>query len=227
MNGSASCKSKWMAREIRRLYGDAGVIAGLYACLRLKLAPIIRIEEYVPRVGTILDLGCGSGIFASILFLGSRQRSIKGVDVSARRIRTAKLIASGNPNLEFAEGDVSSFALERCDAVTVIDLLHHMDFRKQEQLLQKIHDGVSEETLVLIKDLGKAPWWKYAFHYAQDSLAYRSGLYFRSAAEMQSVLRRIGFEVETISLAAGYMHPHILYCCRKGKMNPAGLQRGK
>ena len=227
MNGSASCKAKWIARETRRLYANAGMMPGLYAFLRLKLAPIIRIEQYVPGSGIILDLGCGSGIFASILFLGSNHRAIKGVDVSARRIRTANLIASGNPNLEFAEGDVSSFPLERCDAVTIIDLLHHMEFSKQELLLQKIYDGVPEEALVLIKDLEKAPWWKYAFHYAQDSLSYRSRLYFRSAAEMQSVLRRIGFDVETISLAAGYLHPHILYRCRKRTMNPPESQQGK
>jgi 2-polyprenyl-3-methyl-5-hydroxy-6-metoxy-1,4-benzoquinol methylase len=220
MNTTTADKRKWIGRKVRRLYADAGLLLGLYAFLRLKLAPMITIEEYVPRAGTILDLGCGSGIFANILFLGSSQRAITGVDVNARRIKTAKLIASGNPNLEFAEGDANGYPLKRCDMVTLIDVLHHMEFSRQELLLQKLYDAISEGTVLLIKDLEKAPWWKHAFHYAQDSLSSRGKLYFRSAAEMQSDLRRIGFDVETISLASGYMHPHILYRCRKRMDNP-------
>jgi 2-polyprenyl-3-methyl-5-hydroxy-6-metoxy-1,4-benzoquinol methylase len=227
MTTSLSNRRKWIAREVTRLYADAGLMLGLYAFVRLKLAPMVKIEEFVPKEGTILDLGCGNGVFANILFLGSNQRVVKGIDISARRIENAKRVASQNQNLEFSEGDVSRYSLNSCEAVTVIDLLHHMEFHKQEFLLRKLHDGISEQTMVLIKDLEKAPWWKYAVHYAQDSLSYRSRLYFRSEAEMQSDLRKIGFDVETISLAAGYMHPHILYRCRKRTDNPLNSQRGK
>ncbi len=215
MNQRAPDNSKDIGRRITQIYAKAGFVSGLYTFLRLKLAPIIEVEKYVPVAGTILDFGCGNGMFAQILFLGSDQRIIKGVDVSARRIKTAQLAASGNSNLEFTEGDANSFPLEQCEAVTVVDLLHHMKFEEQKALLQKLHAGLSEGALVLIKDLEKAPRWKYLFHYMQDSLSYRSRLYFRSAEEMESDLREMGFEVQKISLAAGYMHPHVLYQCRK------------
>jgi SAM-dependent methyltransferase len=221
MKTGKSSKEREICRHIRRIYADAGFLAGLYASIRLKLAPIVKIEAYVPASGMILDLGCGSGIFANILLLGSAQRTVKGIDLNPGRIKIARAIAAGNPKMEFAQGDAGSYPIERCAAVTLIDLLHHMEIGKQNSLLQQLYDGLSDGAVLLIKDLEKAPRWKYLFHYMQDSLSYRSKLYFRSAPEMCADLNKIGFAVEKISLGAGYMHPHVLYRCRKG----TGLSR--
>lgn len=204
-----------LKEEIMQMHSQHDWSARLYARLRMILAPIVEIEEYVPRTGNILDLGCGSGIFANILAVGSPERKVFGVDIAGDRIETARKLSRGNPNLEFVTGDVNSIPFERFDVVTLIDLLHHMPYEKQDELMKKIYDKMDENNILIIKDLEKAPYWKYIFHYIQDSISCRARLYFRSAGEMEGLLRKTGFQVETVSLADGYPHPHILYKCRK------------
>ena len=144
------------------------------------------------------------------------ERKILGVDLSSKRIETANKIKKANPHLEFIAGDVNTVLFNSIGIITLIDLLHHMPFREQNKLLTKIHAKLHDGGLLLIKDLEKYPLWKYIFHYIQDSISYKGArLYFRSTKEMSDLLRGIGFTVETISLASGYPHPHVLYKCLK------------
>lgn len=187
-----------------------------YALLRLKLSPIMQIERYVPKERNILDLGCGSGIFAYILYLGSPDREVLGVDISSKRIEVAKAYLNKYPQIKFIVGDVNSVSFEDFGIITLIDLLHHMPFEEQESLLLKVYKKLYSGGLLLIKDLEKYPYWKYVFHYIQDSISYKGGkLYFRSRGEMVNLLNDIGFQTETISMASGYPHPHVLYRCIK------------
>lgn len=209
-------KELMLKREVVHLYGDHDFLAKTYAFLRLKLSPLLKLERHVPQTGTILDLGCGTGIFANILHLGSPKRKILGVDLSKSRVETAKKVSNKNSHLDFVVGDVNTFYFKDYEIITLIDLLHHMPFHEQEDLLRKIYLRMHDEGLLLIKDLEKSPYWKYIFHYIQDSLSYRgSRLYFLSAQEMQKLLTGIGFGVEIISLASGYPHPHVAYKCIK------------
>ncbi len=210
---------KSIKKEIVRIYSQ-DFVSKMYTLLRLKLAPMIQMIKYVPEKGDILDLGCGNGIVANILSLGAPERKVYGVDLSVSRIEAASRISSGNPNLEFVAGDVNTVPFERFEIVTLIDLLHHMPYEEQAALLNKIYCKQNEGDLLIIKDLEKAPYWKYIFHYIQDSISYRGRLYFRSAEDMEGLLKKTGYQVETVSLASGYPHPHVLYRCKKGQSNP-------
>lgn len=59
-----------LKREIMKMYSH-DFSTRLYTFLRLKLTPIAMLEKYVPKEANILDLGCGTGIFANILSLCS------------------------------------------------------------------------------------------------------------------------------------------------------------
>jgi len=197
------------------MHAQYDFLTRMYARLRMILSPIVEIEGYVPKKGSILDLGCGSGIFANILSVGSPERKVFGVDLSVGRIKTARKLSKGNPNLKFMTGDVNATPFERFEIVTLVDLLHHMPYDEQDALVKKIYDKLDEDDVLIIKDLEKAPCWKYIFHYIQDSISCRARLYFRSAGEMRELLENTGFQVETVSLAGGYPHPHVLYSCKK------------
>ncbi len=201
-------------KDIVSIYSE-DFVSKMYTLLRLQLAPMIKMIEYVPEKGDILDLGCGNGIMANIISLGAPERKVFGVDLSAARIEAANRISRDNPNLEFVAGDVNTVPFERFEIVTLIDLLHHLPYDEQGKLLGKIYDKLDEDDVLIIKDLEKAPYWKYIFHYIQDTLSYRDKLYFSSAEEMNKLLSEIGFTIETVSLASGYPHPHVLYRCKK------------
>lgn len=208
-------KYKIFKDEILRTYSK-DLPSKYYAMLRLRLSPIMQIEKYIPKSGNILDLGCGSGIFAYILYLGSSNRKVLGIDISTKRIEIAQYYLNKYPQLKFISGDVNSISFDDFGVITLIDLLHHMPFSEQHNLLQKVYDKLHYNGLLFIKDLEKAPYWKYIFHYIQDSISYKGErLYFRSSKEMVNLLEGIGFQTETISMASGYPHPHVLYKCTK------------
>ena len=67
------------------------------------------------RRGTLIDLGCGSGIWAA---LASRKGfKVIGVDQSAAMLRLAKRVA---PDARFVRASLHKFNLPSCDAVTSI-----------------------------------------------------------------------------------------------------------
>jgi len=208
-------KKRKIKEKIIDLY-SSDFTARIYTILRLMLSPIIEVAEYVPEKGRILDLGCGAGIFANILYIGSKQRHVLGVDFSAKRIETAIQMSKDNSQLKFVTGDVNDVKIGDHEIITLIDLLHHMPYEEQEDLLKRVHAKLNIGNVLIVKDLEKQPYWKYIFHYIQDSISYKgSKLYFRSSADMERILTETGFDVETISLSAAYPHPHVLYRCTK------------
>ncbi len=68
----------------------------------------------VPR-GTLLDLGCGSGIWAALARRSGF--SVVGVDQSAAMVRLAKRVA---PRAKFVCSSMHKFTLPSCDVVTSI-----------------------------------------------------------------------------------------------------------
>lgn len=202
-------------KQLSKLYGKFGITSRLYVTIRLLTTPLFEVEEYVPKSGKILDIGCGSGIFSNILCMMSRDRSVVGFDISQNRISMARNATENSEQLSFYVADAHNFNLAGYSIITAIDLLHHMPYDKQEHLLRRIYLNLNVPGQFILKDLSKAPYWKYLIHYVQDSLSYRSKLFFSCSENMKELLNRIGFSVSTIPLHFSRLNPHVLYVCQK------------
>jgi SAM-dependent methyltransferase len=97
---------------------EAGFVAGL-------------ISRHAPHAKSLLELGCGSGVHASLL--AGRGYSVHGVDRSAdmlakARARLSRIPAEVSRRLAFSEGDVRNIRLgQRFDCV--ISLFHVMSYQ--------------------------------------------------------------------------------------------------
>jgi ubiquinone/menaquinone biosynthesis C-methylase UbiE len=145
----------------------------------------------------------------------SPDRTIVGSDVSQRRIRIAQGTVSNNERMSFLVKKADEFDFSGFSTVTVVDLLHHMSFKQHEKLLKKIYRELQAPGVLVLKDLEREPKWKYAYHYLQDSLFYRSKLAIRSSEDMRNLLDKIGFRTDVISLRSWLPYPHIVYVCEK------------
>jgi ubiquinone/menaquinone biosynthesis C-methylase UbiE len=81
--------------------------------------------------GTILDLGCGSGLVAQMLLDRSPTARILGVDSSTAMLRLAReRLAPYGDRVRLAEGDLSAIdqvdAPSGCGAVVAVQSLHHL-----------------------------------------------------------------------------------------------------
>lgn len=187
----------------------------IYTYVRILTTPLFEIEEYVPKSGCVLDVGCGMGIFSNLLCLMSEGRSAIGFDTSRKRVNLARTTAARTKQLSFYVQDAKDAIFDGFSIITIIDLLHHIPYSEQEEVLRKAYMGLETPGVVVLKDLEKKPLWKYCFHYVQDSISYRSKLFFRSSMEMRDLLHDIGFTVTVIPLKSFLPYPHILYLCQK------------
>src|SRR5882672_5794907 len=99
-------------RNIVRAYDDPIVRAycwGRFAILRQRF--LDEIGQYLPASGTVLDIGCGFGLFSLYYAATSAGRLVRGVDVDRRRIGMARRAAArlGLDNVVYEEGDASDF----------------------------------------------------------------------------------------------------------------------
>lgn len=198
----------------------------LHLRIRWLLCPLLRIAEYVPRDGVIVDVGCGHGLFAQLLARQSASRQIIGFDLDAAKIELAQQLtaeSAGLPNLSFRVQDVSQASVPPAAAVTILDVFYLVPYAAQEKLLADCAAKLKSGGVIVLKEIAESPRWKFAANWLEESLMVRilkltageGAFYFRSRADWQALLTRLGLQVETIAIDRGYYHSHVLYIARK------------
>ncbi len=206
-------------RRVIAMYAGYGW-PSLFTRIRFFTAPYAALLPHVPREGTIIDLGCGYGIFSNLLALMSPQRRILGIDTDHAKMKYAD---RGMGNVEFHVGDIMKMDTPPADCLLVIHVLHHLSsFAAQDQF---IHDCVSKlksSGTLLICEVQPRPRWKLLLSYVADYLLYPGdGIYYRKPADLVRVLEQNGFKVKAESSHAGCPFSHMTYVARKPVPNPS------
>jgi len=99
--------------------------------------PIIDFADHVNSEGTILDIGCGTGIPIA-KYLSDRNFSITGIDQSTKMIETAK--SQRIKNTVFYVSDFFDFESdENFDGIIAWDSLFHFPKEQQEEIYGKVY----------------------------------------------------------------------------------------
>ena len=210
-------------KKVAKLYQKANLRARVYLKIRLKLTPFEKVAEHVPRKGVVYDLGCGYGIFSNLVALQSPERKVIGIDLSQRRIETALKTTGKRKNIQFINGDLKEITLEKCGTIVIYDVLHHMNYQDQENLIRECFNKLGNDGLLIIIDNDTAPRWKYIWNYLHEIvtlllLTARSDRpSFREKKDFIEMLFKAGFIVEAVNIPTNLPYPFILYLCRKAK----------
>jgi 2-polyprenyl-6-hydroxyphenyl methylase/3-demethylubiquinone-9 3-methyltransferase len=209
-------------KELLKHYRKAGSITRTYLKIKLKICPLLKLEEYFPKEGTIVDLGCGNGLFPNILILGSPDREIIGLDLDEKKIAVAERTRLLDSHISYQVGDVVEAEYPQGDVFTLIDVLYLIPYSKHEPIIQKCYQSLSPGGILIIKEMDTKPRWKYIWNLIQETVAVKligftlgERFYFRSQSDFIDILQRIGFSVKPVPLHSGYWYPHIAYICTK------------
>ena len=110
------------------------------------------------KADNILEIGCGQGAGAKIIYdLFCPQRYF-GIDLDPRMIRRAKRKAGALPNATFMEGDVSSlqFPDSSFDLIIEFGIVHHVPNWKDS--LAEVHRTLKIHGEFLFEDLSLETW---------------------------------------------------------------------
>lgn len=210
-----------LGRALRR-YLDAPLVARLFVHGRAFLSDLAVVEQYVPKNGFIVDLGCGHGLFACVLRETSATRRVLGIDLDERKIAVARRAVQDTQWLRFEVGDIVRDVPPHCDAVTVVDVLYLLPFEEQEQVLRNAAAALAEGGPLVVKAQERRRDPRYAVTYAQElvtvSLGFTRGgrerFYFPSREEALAMFERAGFLVDVVEMPRR-PYTDVVYLARK------------
>lgn len=210
-----------LTRALAR-YSEAPIGARLFIHGRAFLSDLAVVEQYVPKKGFVVDLGCGHGLFACVLREASPTRRVLGIDLDERKIDIARGAIRDTQWLRFEVGDIVNDAPPHCDAVTLVDVLYLLPFERQEQVLRNAASALGEGGPLVVKAQERRFDPRYAITYAQElitvSLGFTRGgrerFYFASREEALAMFGRAGFIVDVVEMPRR-PYTDVLYLARK------------
>ncbi|MGH8130113.1 MAG: class I SAM-dependent methyltransferase [Steroidobacteraceae bacterium] len=164
----------------------AGVAATLFANdamtqrFRPYICPFEELLPIVPAGSSVLDVGCGGGLFLGLLAVEGGIRSGVGFDSSpsaiavAQRMRRRAVEHGARATLDFQHRDAAAPWPEGTfDVVSVIDVMHHVPRRGQRSLFELAAARVGPSGLMIYKDIAGAPVWRAWANRLHDLLVAR------------------------------------------------------
>ncbi|MCX6281303.1 MAG: 1-acyl-sn-glycerol-3-phosphate acyltransferase [Bacteroidetes bacterium] len=144
-------------RKLILNYVFKGPILEWYLRIKLRLEKNYSLlDEYVPRQGEILDMGCGYGFASQMLHLTAPERIITGVDYDSEKINVAKNGFLNSSGLNFLTADIRLFEFSPKDCIILGDVLHYIPPDDQEKLLIKCMQNLREDGIIIIRDADEA-----------------------------------------------------------------------
>lgn len=196
------------------------ILPRLYNYLRILILPLEEIAKFVPTSGNIVDVGCGYGLLDMYLAKTGQNRNVIGSELNGKRVRIAQTISQNIPNVKFfeknllAESDVAN--VDKIDCIILMDLLHHVTYEQQDELIKTIHNILPQGGKLVIKDMDDRPAFKYYWNLVHDKLMTKfDKLHFIGANNLTKKIEQMGF---TVQLSTKFNHPlyaHYLLVCEK------------
>jgi len=209
-----------------KLAAPLGFFWRLHQLVRSILIPYHKLLYYLPSGGTLLDLGCGHGIFLALAKLSNPHLRVSGIDLSPDKINGARLIFNAAKikaaNIDVL--DVINFTQQSVDAISAIDVFYLVPKEKWNSTLNQCYNSLKPGGRILLKEMDKTMRWKFYLLYLQEMLAVkilgftmsRGKFTFPVPEEIKSILERIGFKkIEINPLDSGYYIPHKLWIGHK------------
>lgn len=201
-------------KTLLELYADASLGFKLFVAHRWWHARMPAVEAFVVREGTVLDLGCGHGIFANLMGLRGPQRRILALEKNSAKAAFAHGRVS---NVTVENRDIRDEQFPTVDAVTLIDVLHHLSsFEEQVVILDAVHRILPVGGQLVLKEVSRSRKVRYRLTCVLDRLAYPGDVfYFRRHEEFLKILAERGFSTEFHPLWSHVPYAHYVVAATK------------
>jgi len=163
------------------------------------ICPFDKLIDWVPDAGTMLDVGCGAGLFLGLA--ASRKPGLHGIgfDADSRVIGAAQAMAKASQlvdRIRFEHRIVEQPWPEGTfDAVSLIDVLHHVQPDQHQATIEKLFSRVRPGGIVIYKDMADSPAIPALWNRLHDLLLARQWIHYRPAAQVLSWFEKAGASV--------------------------------
>jgi cyclopropane fatty-acyl-phospholipid synthase-like methyltransferase len=190
----------------------------LHLALRWRTCPFRAVAERVPTAGTILDAGCGHGLFSLYLALTAPSRRVTGVDIDDDKLavaRRAAITAGVDDRVDF-RSVAPDWRPDGCwDAVVEVDMLYLLGRARARDWIARAASVLAPGGRLVVKELDVIPEWKARWSEMQEVLATRvlritegEALELIPCDDVADAMRAAGLAVEVERLDRARLHPH-------------------
>jgi len=212
-------------------YRGAGRFAWHFARGKLRGDPIyaaLLAQGLLGNSARVLDLGCGQGLLAAWLLSAAalHQRklggiwpanwppppslgSYLGIETEPREAARARAAFADAPSIRIVHGDIRDVDYPAADAVVILDVLHYIDYRSQETVLEHVRAALAPQGKLLLRVGDAAGGMAFAVTQAVDAtvalLRLRRWMRFatRPLSEWRELLSRYGLRAQVLPMSQG------------------------
>ena len=188
-----------LSRAARELFDHGPWLLRRMQHARPYICPFHELLPIVPSGATVLDVGCGSGLFLGLLrYFGSNIRGF-GFDASRIAIDCAKAMAErhGNGSLRFEYvRKEDPWPTGLFDVVSLLDVLHHIPIEHQKKAFGAAASSVRPGGLLLCKDMSESPWHLAAANRLHDLVDAREWIHYVPVSAVESWAAGLEMELE-------------------------------
>lgn len=168
---------------------------------------------------TIMDIWCGYWI-VPLFFIHQKRpiKYIKGIDIDSKRIKDLQQLSKkhNRDHLKFEVYDLIKHwpnNIENTDIALLFDLLHHIDKKTQDILLEHLSQITNT---IIIKDIGTKPKRKYNRNFFHDRyLMGNKILCFQWKEKIKEKLESLWYQVIQKKIKSLFPYPHYLLIAQK------------
>jgi 2-polyprenyl-3-methyl-5-hydroxy-6-metoxy-1,4-benzoquinol methylase len=209
-----------IATAIGQMYRSAGLAQRLLARGRPFICPFRELTDLVPTKATVLDIGCGSGLFLNLLAYHNRITSAIGIDAAAAPIRVANQALQSMheaARVRFEHRPVEAGLPDGLvDVVSLIDVMHHIHPDHQRSAIVEAASRVSAGGLLLYKDMVSRPLWRASANRLHDLLLAQQWIHYVSTDDIKSWMLACNFTLERESSINMWWYGHEMLVFRRG-----------
>ena len=190
-----------------------------------------------PTQARFLDLGCGQAGFASWLITAramyergdwpsdwpepAKVIELRGFELMEKDVaRGRAALTHLEPQIVIRQGDICHTDFGQADVVTILDVLHYIDFSHQEDILRRVFAALPPGGMLLTR-VGDAAGGLYyhVCNWVDSMVTFVRGhrlptLYCRRLVDWVALLQQIGFNVDTVPMSEGKPFANVMLVCR-------------
>ncbi len=203
---------------LKSKFKSAGFIDSLKIKYRSLICPFISLIKMVQSGEKVGDVGCGSGQFLLLISEFAQPSYLYGIEISSRLVSNANSLFSSMPesNHLFEEYDGSKFPTElaKMDIVYLIDVLHHVPKKMQEDFLKNLSLIMKPGARLVLKDINAASPLVY-FNKLHDLVFAREIGNEMSIDRAKALLEANGLTIIEQEKRTMYVYPHYTLVAKK------------
>ncbi|MFD5514215.1 class I SAM-dependent methyltransferase [Streptomyces sp. NPDC127051] len=196
----------------KELYADTPRMTALKQTLRPRIAPIHTLTALVPPESSVLDVGCGAGLFTALLAKLGRIRTAVAFDSDAPAIAQAQRIAARLPQPATIHYETRTafdpWPEGQFDVVSIIDVMHHITPAAQADVITEAARHVKAGGILLYKDMAHQPCWRAWANRLHDLISARERIHYAPLEKVITWAHTAGLHLEQRGAINMYWYAH-------------------